>query len=82
MDLSLANDYLTERVVALETQLASRTGQYQQALQTIQRLEAIVGKAARIATHVAYLCSTLPERSTDIESATDQLHVLLTTRQG
>lgn len=75
------DDFMAEQVATLEAALAARTEQYQQALQTTQKLEQIVSNGARLATHIAYLCSTLPERSTDIESASDQLRILLTSRQ-
>lgn len=76
----LSDDFLSETVVALETQLAERTRQYQEALKKIQGLERITSRAALLATEVAYLCSTLPEASVDIEQAANQLHNLLVNR--
>lgn len=73
---------LEEELIATNERLAERTRQYQAALTTIRNMERILSDGAVLATHVAYLCSTLPEGSTDIEQAASQLHGLLTARPG
>ena len=74
-------EFFEEQMGALETQLATRTRQYHDALESLQALERVVSQGAVLASHVAYLCSTLPEGSVDIEQASQQLHELLTHRQ-
>lgn len=78
--MSFEGQALEDELILTTQSLAARTTQYQEALQTIRKLEKIVSDGAVLATHIAYLCSTLPERSTDIEQAAGQLHQLLTHR--
>lgn len=75
-----SSDFLEEELIRTETLLAERTRQYQDTLEKLSVLERLTSQGAQLAGHIAYLTTTLPERSTDIEQAAAQLHNLLTSR--
>ena len=80
-DLTENEEYLSEEIAALRAQLVRQRDHLNTARATVEQLEQVVHKAAQIAQHLPYLCSTLPEHSPEIEQAAFQLQTLLVQRK-
>lgn len=76
-----SEEYLTGEVISLQQSLAAKTLQLDEAQKTIDKLETIMHRAARIAGHIPFLCRELPEVSIELDNAASQLSRLLVLRE-
>lgn len=78
--MTAQEEYMDE-IARLQQMSAEQSKQLAEANETIELLEDVIHKAAKLAGHIPYLCSTLAERSTDLEQTALQLQNILTRRR-
>lgn len=81
MSLSATEEYLSVEVEKLNEALTERNRQLAATRATVQHLEMVIHKAAKIAGHIPYLCAEMSEISIDLEQAASQLQTILVERK-
>lgn len=74
-------NFLADELERYQTALALKARQLQDAHATIDLLDQVVHKAARIAGHLPFLCAEMPEVSNELVQAALQLQSILVQRK-
>lgn len=81
MTMTQSEVFLEDEVLKLESQLQAKDAQLRIAYESIEHLESVIHKAALIANHIPFLCSTLAEVSPELEQAAVQVRQILVDRK-